>query len=179
MGDRSGSVNDGRTEYTFNNINLRTCLGDMYDKYDLFNLKLDRITMSNVGVEADIEGGDGFTYLFGTDYEDRTVSIEMSGFNLINNSYDSKYSNNTNSTTIATYVFAYQNAITNYNNDAIVTIGKSSEFCTVTFKYLTVHAGLPPDVGLGAHFPNMIYHFSLFGIPKDSIKLPKMSESNY
>ena len=41
-----GIANNGNTNYTWKNINLRTVLGPMYDKYDVFNLNLKFIASS-------------------------------------------------------------------------------------------------------------------------------------
>ena len=38
--NQSGSMNAKGSSITWNNINLRTLLGDMYDRYDIFNICL-------------------------------------------------------------------------------------------------------------------------------------------
>ena len=40
----TSSNNTSRTSFTWNNIDLRMLLGDMYDKYDRFNLCLNNKT---------------------------------------------------------------------------------------------------------------------------------------
>ena len=41
-----GSSNTNKSQLYWNNINLRTLLGDLYDKYDTFNLCLNSISCS-------------------------------------------------------------------------------------------------------------------------------------
>jgi len=54
-----GTVDQYRTNITWNNINMRLLLGDMYDRYDLFNLQL-----VNIGCDDDITYDvDGVTVL--------------------------------------------------------------------------------------------------------------------
>ena len=43
-----GKINNIRNVIRFKNINFRNLLGDMYDKYDTFNLRLSGINGSNV-----------------------------------------------------------------------------------------------------------------------------------
>ena len=59
-----GTVDQYRTTYTWNNINLRTVLGDMYDKYDTFNLCLNTVSSAVADVAL------------GTGNDDRTVMIK-------------------------------------------------------------------------------------------------------
>ncbi len=60
------------TNFTWNNINLRTLLGHMYDKYDLFNICLANVTQSN---------GAGN---FGATNDDIIVQIYLKGLPFIN-----------------------------------------------------------------------------------------------
>ena len=45
-----GSINAYRNDITWNNVSLRTILGDMYNKYDKFNIKLSAILYSQSAV---------------------------------------------------------------------------------------------------------------------------------
>ena len=42
----AGQVSNNRQSYTWNNVNMRCILGDMYDKYDRFNICLNNVSMS-------------------------------------------------------------------------------------------------------------------------------------
>ncbi len=70
-----GSSDQYYTNMTWSNINLRTLLGNMYDKYDKFAL-VPVAYLSNVG--------DG---TFGTANDDRIVTINIAGLPFTNNNY--------------------------------------------------------------------------------------------
>ena len=78
----SNSVN------TWNNINLRNLLGNMYDKYEKFNLCLVNIST----------GASNNT--LGTSTDDLNVSVNISGLPFINQTYNTSTGNNTNTATI-------------------------------------------------------------------------------
>ena len=40
VSNQFGTINGNRNDMTWSNVNFRTILGDMYDKYDKFNIKL-------------------------------------------------------------------------------------------------------------------------------------------
>ena len=59
-----------------NFINLRTLLGDMFDKYDRYLLLLQNISQSNVGSIATTD--------------DKAILINMSGLSFVNSTYIQK-----------------------------------------------------------------------------------------
>jgi hypothetical protein len=70
-----GTANATGTQCTWNNINLRVLLGNLYDKYSRFNLCLNTFTTGPCGTLADAETG---TYL------------TLSGLPFVNNTYGVK-----------------------------------------------------------------------------------------
>ena len=95
LSTNNGTANNNRTSITWNNINLRTLLGDMYEKSDLFNLCLNSVssgaTLNNV-------------YKGPTD---SNVLMRVSGLPFINSTYNigSSYNVKTNYCTIASFNF--------------------------------------------------------------------------
>ena len=87
------STNTGKTSLTWSNINLRTLLGDMFDKYETFNLCLNTI---HTGLPPAI---------FTTTADDANVIMKVSGIPFINNTYNTGTKTNTNSSVICTYQF--------------------------------------------------------------------------
>ena len=74
------------------NVNLKTLLGDLYDKYDYFNLELLQfMTIPLTGSPVD------FTKPFQNDINTgyRNLSIYISGLQWVNSSYSQKYDSNT------------------------------------------------------------------------------------
>ena len=94
-----GTSNQFHTNMTWSNINLRTLLGPMYEKYDSFNL----VPTSYQSTVAD--GG------IGGSSDDRCVSINISGLPFSNNVYNSATKTNQNSSVIYTTRFIASDSI--------------------------------------------------------------------
>ena len=164
-----GSVDQFRTNMTWNNINLRLLLGDMYDRFDNFNLKLafvssdDDRTWNGVGTGFN---GTGFINFAGEFNSDQIVTFNLSGLNLLNNTYDSDTNNIGSSVVIATYKF-YESFSKEFNN-SIVTFTKGNEMCNLNIKYLDVYTNTIPATY--SAFPHMTFVFHIYGIPRDTKK---------
>jgi hypothetical protein len=149
----SGNSNPLNTSCTWNNINLRTILGPMYDKYDVFVLELNSVTHSQANAAL------------GATDDDRMILIEISGLPLINNTFNCISNHNTNATIIAPFFFV-QNE-TNYqiySNSSKVTFGKNSDLVNITINLLDYYFSTPLS---GHSYPNIVYLFNIFGIPKE------------
>ena len=84
LSTNNGTSNASRTSTTWTNINLRSLLGDMYDKYDMFNLCLNTVA---TGTSANN---------FYATSSDMQVMIRVSGLPFINNTYNVGPSYNSN-----------------------------------------------------------------------------------
>ena len=176
-----GTVDQYRTNITWNNINMRLLLGDMYDRYDLFNLQL-----VNIGCNDDI------TYVIddtvtppvvtnvpltkgGATAGDRNVNLNMTGLNFINSTYDSFRNTNSNKIVLSTYQF-YNTYSRDYNN-AIVTFGKGNDVCNLNIYYTKIETDqIPTTVN---EYPNVTFIFNIYGIPREVKKLPHLQETKY
>ena len=67
-----GTSNAMNTSFTWTNINLRTLLGDIFDKYDRFLLLLQNISNASPSATP------------GAAVDDRAILINMSGLSFIN-----------------------------------------------------------------------------------------------
>ena len=157
--DFRGVVKTFSTHMTWNNINLRLLLGDMYDKYDNFNLKLAFIAADDDRLSTDV-------FPAGDTRADRIVTINLSGLNFINNTYDSYTNNNSSSVVIATWAF-YETFSKEFNN-SIVTFTKGNDMCNLTIEYKDVGTDTTPST-INA-FPEMVFVFHIYGIPRDTKK---------
>lgn len=118
-----GSMNAKGSSITWNNINLRTLLGDMYDKFDLFNICLNTISTSQAN-------------LIDTNSDSRNINVKISGLPWVNQTYNVKNNSNGSSTTIATFNFVSSNSTTQYYySNNIATFGKNSDTCNITIEY--------------------------------------------
>jgi hypothetical protein len=137
----------------WNNINLRTVLGDMYDKYDLFNLQLNSIAQS-IPVNS-IGASDNL----------RTLNLNISGLPFVNQTYSTANKCNTSETLLTHYKFNTTIGLTYiYNNNSIITFGKSQEMANIQINYKQVTDGTTPIPT--NPYPSMVYQFSIYGIPK-------------
>lgn len=79
-----GTVAQNRTSITWNNINLKNLLGEMYDRYERFNISLNFICGARCGSVAE------------STIDTRVFYVRMRGLNFTS-SYDQKTGNNDNS----------------------------------------------------------------------------------
>ena len=151
-----GTTNTNYSQYTFNNINLRTVLGDMYDKYDTFNLCLNSIYSNPCSSTLGADGSGNDLSLF----------IKLSGLPFINQTYDIYNKCNTDSTTIACINFVRNSPLTElYYNSSSNTFGKNQELVNLTFTYNRIKDDAIPSSSV--NYPFMIYVFDIIGIPRD------------
>jgi hypothetical protein len=97
-----GTVKENRSSLTWNNINLRTILGEMYDRYERFNISLNFIGGSATGSTAE------------TSPENRCFYVQMRGLNFTS-SYDQATRNNNNAV-VLTVLNIPSEALTAWNN---------------------------------------------------------------
>ncbi len=142
-----GVTINGNTTCTWNNINLRTVLGTMYDKYDIFNLELNSVSHS-------------FTQgALGLSPDDTLLFIQLSGLPLINNTYNIATKHNTNSTILAPFEIIENNIFFKiYANSSKVTFGKNSEQVNITIS-LVNYALAPPE--WQSPYPWIVYTFNI------------------
>lgn len=165
----SYTTNTSLTKYTFSGIDLRVLLGDMYDKYDTFNLCL-----KSIGTEV----SDAATDLSGAIQDDLAVIINIKGLPFINQTYTwssmDKINKNTDSVALTTVKFKVGDSLQLYFVDNNLTFSKNQQLCDLTFQYEAIKtSGLPYDNGGLVLFPEVCYIFSIYGVgePKDVNKI--------
>ena len=145
------TVNNSNLQW--NNINLRTVLGDMYDKYDLFNLQLNSIAQS-IPVNS-IGASDNL----------RTLNLNISGLPFVNQTYSASTTGNSNTNKSLLTVYKFNNtagAAQVFNNNSIITFGKSQETANINIYYTQVVDGTVPAPT--NPYPSVVFQFSIFGV---------------
>jgi hypothetical protein len=151
-----GTANVNGTQLTWNNINLRTLLGDLYDKYDRFNLSLNTIATS-------------ISQAIGATADDRCTYITLSGLPWTNNTYRQSSGFNTNETVIGSCVWISGGQTTQYfYSNNTTTFGKNQDICNITITLYKISDNARP-ISVNA-FPNMIYIFDITGVDEYRIK---------
>ena len=155
-----GSMDSIRTSFTWNNINLKTILGDLYDKYDMFNLDIVQIASNHRGGTA-----------FGTTPSDRSVIVKISGLPFVNQTYNFKNACNTNVANLCAFKFPANTVIDtvnqSYNLTNLLTFSKNQEICNISISLIRVD-NTPIISAFIA--PDMVFFFTIHGI---------MDETNY
>jgi hypothetical protein len=116
------SKNSTNANMTWNNINLRHLLGDMWDKYENFNLQLVSINSGNQGNVISLPGG-----LF------NSLNINISGFDFT--AYDTGRKLITQNVIIAGYMDVLTRRLQIQGNTNIRTFNKSSEIININIFY--------------------------------------------
>lgn len=144
-----GSINSDRNDFTFNNIDFKTILGTMYDKYDRFNLKLSCVmTSSSAG--------------FGTAADDRLLKVNISGLAFSNSGY--RQFGNSNYTTIGSILLQQATPIFGYfNDDNVFSIYKPMPLNNIRI-YLTKLNDAKPSNAANTLYPNLDFYFRIYGI---------------
>ena len=148
------------TKASFNNIDLRTVLGNnMFNEYDTFNLSLKSIT-SSVGGPAT-----GETTQFGLGLDDLTVNIYLEGLPFINQTYVVG-KQNTTEVLLTTFIFKRDQSASLYLTDNYITFSKYQQSCDLKFRYENLNTGSLPDTT--GKFPDVVYIFEIYpvGEPK-------------
>ena len=108
-----GTGNSKLSSFTWTNINLRTLLGDMFDKYDRYLLLLQNISHALSATMTTI-------------VDDRALLINMSGLSFLNSTYNQKLQSNSGSLIVCPYIFISSNVQSQiYNNFAVSTFIKT------------------------------------------------------
>jgi hypothetical protein len=153
-----------RNEMEWYNINLRTLLGDLYDKYDTFNLCLTSISCGTPSEAL------GVNYL-NNDVDNGHLTVYVSGLPFINQTYSQISRGNVNEVPIG--VFTYPITTTTvgyrvYNDSGIATFGKSQEQCTLRITMRRVYDDDPPDTINFLPITNFL--FSIVGVKESEKK---------
>ena len=151
-----GSADQFYTNMTWSNINLRTLLGAMYDKYDKFAL---------VPVAYQSNLGDA---VFGASSDERVVTINISGLPFTNNNYNSGLKTNQTSSVIFSARFVQNNFAERQTGGVVVTFTKNQELVNLNIFYQRVVANGSGNYNITttSAFPHMVFIFNIFGISK-------------
>ena len=153
----TGTADTLGTTFTWNNINLRVLLGDLYDQYDRFNLNLNTVaTTKSPSYLQDTEG-------------ERCTYITVAGLPWVNNTYSVNSSGNTNATVIASIYIgsAIQNTQYFYGNNT-TTFTKNQDVCNITISFIKILDGAKPNPATA--YPKMIFIFDIEGVEAYRVK---------
>ena len=148
-----GSGNATLSSFTWTNINLRTLLGDMFDKYDRYLLLLQNISQSLAGA------------IVTTD--DKAILINMNGLSFVNSTYIQKLQSNSGALVVCPFIFVASNLQSQlYNNFAVSTFIKQNDIVNISINYTRIK----DDVAPTTTYPHMCFIFNIVGIEEYRVK---------
>lgn len=143
-------ISDGNA--TWNNINLRLLLGDMWNKHELFNLYLIEYA---TGKCQDI-----------TDKDALSITVFMSGPPFVNSGYDTRTNRKINKTLLTTIQFVSGDVTSKVCNGLNkLTFSKNQQQLSFTLQYGKVadyEAKLDVD-----DYPDVVFMFGIEGVHVD------------
>lgn len=148
-----GRINRSLSSITWNNINLRQVLGDMYDEYEEFNLVLKQVTSNQVNARLE-----------GIPFNSRGVYIRLSGLPFINCTYDVVTRNNRQSTILGGFVIPLGGWVSQLFSDTAVTFGKSQFLCNLTIDICEIADDDIVNFGVPSTLPGGEQNNSIFNI---------------
>ena len=150
VNNQYGSVNQFRNDITWYNISFKTILGDMYDKYDKFNIKLSSIMYSAVVAPS-------------ASAPDLSLKVNVSGLPFSNCTYHSIVNSNSAICTMGSFGLTANASQLYYNDDNVFTIEKPSATSNIRIFFTRLSDASPSWVSLGPQFD---FYFRVYGIKK-------------
>jgi hypothetical protein len=153
-----GTCDQFRTSFTWNNINLRMLLGDMYDQYDYFNISLISISSSLTQALA-----------AGATADDKIVFVKMSGLPFINQTFQQSTGNNGTFAYVSTLSIPLTaNTSTQFYNNLgnVCTFNKDQDQCNINISFFRVLDDTKPALNAGNINPQFSFIFVITGINK-------------
>lgn len=148
----NGSWENGKQKTTFR-LNLKNLLGDLYEKYNTFVLRLNQVSNSSAN----------FPLVNNTDQQ---VIIQLNGLNFVNSTYNPKTGNN--STNYQMLIINLPKSVAQVNNYSpnisLCNFKKSSPNVELTIELIRCSDGLPAQYGPNDKFPHMVYSFDIYPI---------------
>lgn len=144
-----GSVNEFRNDITWYNINLKNILGDMFNKYDKFNIRLSSIMYSSILAPS-------------ASSADLSLKINVGGLPFSNCTYRPIYNNNTSTCIVGAFQLVNTTQQIYFNDNNIFTVEKLPETTNIRI-FLTRLNDTPPSTwaSLG---PQIDFYFRIYGV---------------
>ena len=147
---------------TWKNINFRSLLGSMYDKYETFNLCLSTVITDPTAIEIG-NGADGV--------KTRTNLIYMSGLPFTNQCYSTSTGNIQSETVLGAIILpadtSTTSAILNLNSLSLATFSNPKDIVDITIKLTLLSNATPNPTN---DFPEMVFIFDIYGVePKTKL----------
>lgn len=148
----NGSWSNGKQKTSWN-VNLKVLLGNLWNKYDTFLIRLNQVSYSSADFPA-------------TNNIDQQVVVTMSGLPFFNSTYNQATGLNNNKYQMLLLGIEKSRAVVNNYapNVSVANFKKSSENVEITIELLRATDGLAAAYGAVDKFPHMCYSFDIIPI---------------
>ena len=150
INNQYGSVSQYRNDITWNNISFKTILGDMYEKYDKFNIKLSSIMYSAVTAPSVTPAA-------------LLLKVNFSGLPFSNCTYHSYVNSNMGFCTMGSFTLGANATQMYYNDDNVFTIDKPPATCNIRMFLTQLNDAQPAWTTIG---PQVDFYFRIYGVKK-------------
>lgn len=160
--NQAGSSNNAsHSSFTWNNIDLKSILGDLWDKYDFFNISLVS-NISSTGNPTFNSTADrlGIVYMAGGSFKWQNCRYDTGTKSFTNNACIGFVNFSSLTTAIGTTV--------QYNRNSINTFSKGVPIGSINISYNRVSDN-QPNTTISLTLPAMVFTFSVWGIPRDDM----------
>ena len=153
VNNQFGYTDTLKTTMTWNNINLKNLLGDMYNQYDYFNISLNTIATGLAGTVS-------------SDKNMLSLYVRMSGLPWSNCSYNVKSGSNNQYAIIGAFTIIVSAITSTQYNNNVLTFGKNQDTCNITIDFIRIHDEVKPVPT--TLYPTCTFFFDIVGVPKTS-----------
>lgn len=148
-----GFCDSVKARITWNNINLRSLLGDMYDAYDSFNLCLNTIATTKAGV---------------IDASNQDLYVRISGLPWSNQCYNVKNGSNGSSTILGAFNYlSGASQVQYYYSNSIATFSKNQDICNITIEFVRISDDILGAPSGQVAYPNTIIILDIVGVKEN------------
>lgn len=151
-----GTINATRTQATWYTINLENMLGEMYNKYDMFNLRLNCVSYQQ-------------QVAFGVAPFDRLIQFSVSGLPWENNNYNTIRKMLQNNSILGILNFQENVADAFVFDNSFVATFRKQKTVDITIQLQTLDGNLPA-LDAGEIFPRISWVFDVIPVEKDKTK---------
>jgi hypothetical protein len=151
-----GTINATRTEATWFSVNFENMLGDMYNKYDMFNLRLNCVSYQQ-------------QVAFGVAPFDRLIQFAVSGLPWENNNYNTLKKMKISDSILGIVNFQENVADALVFDNSFVATFRKQKICNITIQLETLDGNLPA-LDPGEIFPRISWFFDVIPVEVDKTK---------
>lgn len=148
-----GSISAGRLAYTWYSLDMKEILGDLYDKFDYFSLRLACV-QADTGVGA-----------YGTTANDRLINFHTSGPQWINSTYNVFNKRSRAEAVIGTMTLPGTGVVsTTFLNDNFTITFQKAPTMDFTINLNTINNATPATNTATTLYPMMNYYFQIIPV---------------